>query len=259
MHSGINKYRIIFVCFTYDNDHLPKTNSRSEIANHIRKWRDLWRKKYGCSPRYFATTDRGSQFGRLHLHLLIFNPFDKKLDKPLSIHRLEKENFHWRNGKVRLPTWLESERGISYVTGYITGSNLEKEAKKHGKIICKEALIYKPLVFVSNGLGASFLDNPYKMYDPLRNMYVYKYQGYTYALPSYYRYKLYDEDIRWHQNIIHKYETLHYLENTPFVRYRFNGNLVSAETLETIYLSSFARFDKDDVKFIDIEQITYAE
>lgn len=246
-HDGITKYRCIFVLFTFDNAHLPKVSSRDELAPYIRKWRDLWRKKYGKSPRYFAVTDCGTQFGRLHLHLLIFDPCDKN-GKQISISALEKNNFFWRNGFVRQPTWLKGQEGITYVTGYITGSNLEKEAIKHGHIMCKEAMEYKPIVFVSNGLGADYLNHP-KSYDIERNQFVYHFNGFTYALPSYYRYKLYDEELRWHSNLIYKKEKEQYIaDNMDSLIYSFNGSKMSYDVLERLYESTFKKFDSDNNK-----------
>lgn len=248
--NGILKKRIIFVCMTYDNEHLPKPGTRSQFAEHIRKWRDLWRKKFGCSPRYFAVTDKGSQYGRLHLHFLIFAPYDKKNERYLSIEDLEKHQFFWRNGMVREPTWLESEKGISYVTGYLTGSNLEKDAIKHGKSICKEAKEHIPFVFVSNGLGKSFVDNPTLSQDTTNGNFLYFYQGYYYGLPAYWRYKLIDEDFRWHSNLIFKKEKEDYLYRVKSVKYSLRGQTYDLESLDLLYRSSYRQYDNDKNKYI---------
>lgn len=251
-YNGIVKYRCIFVLFTFNEEHIGKARTRSDIASFIRKWRDLWRKKFGRSPRYFAVTDRGTRNGRLHLHFLIFNPCDKQ-GNPISISCLKKYDFFWRNGFVRDPTWLNSERGITYVTGYITGSNLEKEAKKHGHLMCKEAMEYTPLVFVSNGLGAHYIDSTPKFYDTARNMFVYPYQGFTYSLPSYYRYKLIDEEFRWHSNLIYKKEKEDYInKNRDSLLFKFNGNFMSYDTLLKLYESTYKKFDTDDNKKINL-------
>lgn len=251
-HNGILKYRCIFVLFTFNNEHLPIVDTRDKIAVFIRKWRDLWRKKFGKSPRYFCVTDRGTQYGRLHLHFLIFDPRDKQGNQ-LSINRLKKENFFWRNGFVREPTWLETQKGITYVTGYITGSNLEKEAKKHGHVMCKEAMEYNPLVFVSNGLGARYVTESRKYYDTERNMYVYPFQGFTYGLPSYYRYKLVDEELRWHCNLIYKKEKEYYLvKHRDNLLFKFNGNFMSFDTLLTLYESTYKKFDSENNKKLNL-------
>lgn len=251
------KYRIIFVCFTYDNEHLPKSGRRDEFATQIRKWRDLWRKKYGSSPRYFAITDRGSQFGRLHLHLLIFAPYDCKNDRYLTIEELEQNNFFWRNGQARKPSWLESEKGVSYVCGYMTGSNLEKDALKHGKPICKESLEYIPFIFVSNGLGKRFVESPSLSIDPTNGNLLYRYNGYYYGLPSYYRYKLIDEEFRWHSNLLLKKEKeTYYLNNYNNLLYTMNGQVYNADTLNLLYRSSLIKYDADNRKYI---RLSYAE
>lgn len=244
-HEGVMKYRVIFVLFTYDDDHLPNPGNRSQFAEHIRKWRDLWRKKYGKSPRYFAVTDKGSQFGRLHLHLLIFNPYDYKYNRNISIEELETHGFFWRNGMVRQPSWLESMRGITYVTGYITGSNLEKDSYKHGKPICKESLEYNPFVFVSNGLGSQFLEGPNLVRDDKNANLLYNFNGYNYALPSYYRYKIFDDDTRWHANLVRKYEKNDYVLFSDDIKYSFHGVTYDYQGLERLYNSSYSRFDID--------------
>lgn len=254
---GIDKYRIIFVCFTYDDVHLPSSGTRDQFAAHIRKWRDLWRKKYGCSPRYFAITDRGSQFGRLHLHLLIFAPYSRKEDRYLTIEELEQNNFFWRNGQARKPSWLESEKGVSYVCGYMTGSNLEKDAVKHGKPICKESLEYIPYIFVSNGLGKSFVDNPTLSIDPSNGNMLYRYNGYYYGLPSYYRYKLIDDEFRWHTNLLLKREKEEYvLFNSDNIRYSFLGTTMSRQNVDLLYRSSLSKYDSDNNKYI---KLSYAK
>lgn len=242
---GILKYRCIFVCFTFNEETIGRTKTRDGIAVFIRKWRDLWRKKYGRSPRYFCVSDKGTQFGRCHLHLLIFNPTTKD-GRFLSISELEKHHFFWRNGFVRYPTWLNDGRGISYVTGYITGSNLEQEARKHGHVMCKEAMEYKPCIFVSNGLGKGYLERNQKMFDTELNMYVYPINGFSYGLPAYYRYKLYDEETRWHSNLIHKKEKEQYIAtHRDSLLFKFNGNFMSYDVLKRLYESTYKKFDSD--------------
>ena len=242
-YDGVNKYRVAFVTFTYDDAHLPTSERRDAVADHIRKWRDLWRKKYGKSPRYFATTDKGSQFGRLHLHLLIFNPFNYKLNKPLEECDMSFNNFMWRFGMARYKDselWLESSRGVTYVTSYITGGNLEKDAKKHGKPICKEALEYVPWVFVSNGLGKGFIERSARYGQVLKPLY--NLNGYDYALPSYYRYKLIPYELRWHSNLVYKYEKMQYVSENEVV-YSYGGSFVSYDAVKRSYDEKFSQFD----------------
>lgn len=246
--DGVLKKRIVFVLFTFDREHLPKKGTRKEFADLIRKWRDLWRKKYGCSPRYWAVTDRGSRRARLHLHFLIFNPYDKKNDRLLNIADLEEHHFFWRNGMVREPSWIESERGIVYVTGYLTGSNLEKDAMKHGHKICKESLEYIPFVFCSNGLGASFMNNPVLSYDAKLNVHLYKFQGYYYGIPAYYRYKLIDEDFRWHSNLLNMKAKQDYMLYTDNVKYYLSGSVYDFDGLQSVYDKVYKKFDSDENK-----------
>lgn len=283
IYEGKRVYRAIFVCFTFDDDHLPTPESRENVATTIRKWRDLWRKKFGKSPRYFCTTDKGTQYGRLHLHLIIFNPYDYKKNRELSIVDLEKCGFFWRNGMVRYPSWLESEKGISYVTGYLTGSNLERNAIKHNLPMCKEAREHIPFIFVSNGLGSSMLEkyekyvprkilyegeyrtmSPLKVVkykvktkrfvlDPATGNYLYRIGGYDYGLPTYYRYKLLPYFFRWHQNLCFKYEVATYkLRDSETYQYKVSNLLYDYDSLRTFYNSAFRKYDKDENKYIKL-------
>ena len=244
---------VIFVCFTFDDEHLPRFENRETIAVYIRKWRDLWRKKYGKSPRYYAVTDKGSQFGRLHLHLLIFEPFNYKDDWPLSLEELEENNFMWRNGMAREPSYLESEAGITYVTGYITGGNLEEDAKKHGKPICKEALEYVPMVFVSNGLGRGAnlsLNNTDIELDRDRNRYMYRIGNYTYSLPKYYRDKVVPYYDRWHTNLVYKSEVEDYiLRNYGALKYSSSGFTYVLDDVVRMYNFVYSKFDDELNKY----------
>lgn len=251
-HKGVQKYRVVFATFTYRQECLPTTDNRTEFADHLRHWRDLWRKKYGKSVRFWAITDKGSQFGRVHLHLLIFNPFDYKKGKPLSIHALNEVNFLWKYGYSRKPSWLESHKGVTYITGYLTTANLEKDAIKHGKPICKEALEYVPFVFCSNGLGANYLTNPNYVYDEENDLKLYRYNGYLYGLPSYYRYKLIDSETRWHQNLLRKYYTLDYVSYTDDLRYKLLGRVTNYSIVKHLYYSSFAKYDMSNNKNLKI-------
>lgn len=255
-HAGVTKYRVIFVCFTFSDDCLPADESRSNIASFVRRWRDLWRKKFGRSPRYFAVTDKGSQFGRLHLHFLIFNPFDYKKQRALSISYLSSFNFLWKYGFAREPSWLEGMQGISYVSGYMTSANLEKDAIKHGKSICKEALEYFPLVFVSNGLGSAFKGSKNVVYDSLNDCYLYEFNGYYYGLPTYYRNAIVDDETRWHQNLLYKYLQDDYMWSTLDLRYFFRGKYFSPSSISSLYLSDMQKFDTEFNKYENICQKT---
>lgn len=241
-HEGKEKYRCLFVTFTFADEYLPKSDRRDFYAEYIRKWRDLWRKKYGKSPRYFMTTDKGSQFGRIHFHCLLFNPYDYKNNCPLEIEDLLLNRCMWRYGFIdRELDWLRGFEGVTYVTGYITGSNLEKDAQKHGKPICKEALEYIPYIFVSNGLGKAFVEKNKNLSAQLQPLY--ELNGYFYSLPTYYRNKLVDYTFRWHSNLTFKKECEDYVSSADTVFYDLQGSKYTFDTLERYYWMLYSKFD----------------
>lgn len=217
---------VLFCTFTFNDTYLPDDSPeglRSRLAPYIRKWRDNWRKRFGVSPRYWCTTDIGNE-GRLHLHLLIFNPVTKdgvriskssifstgtnwrKLckktgmseDTPIDYRR----QMMWKYGFCTYCKHLHDERGIHYVSGYLTGVNVLKQIEngdtvlKHNKALCKKALHHVPVIFVSSGLGKSFIST--KEFDKLKNLksFICSLGKYKFAVPRYYR-AHYFEDINY--------------------------------------------------------------
>lgn len=244
VYNGSTRKRCLFTTFTFRDDVLP-SDRRDDIAVYLRKWRDLWRKKFGKSPRYFCTTDKGSQYGRLHLHLLIFEPYNYNLNRYIDIEELKLLDCMWRFGFVDRDTdWIRSSRGVTYVTGYVSGANLEKDAIKHGKPICKEALQYVPYIFVSNGLGKGYVERARHLFKTGEDMY-YFYNGFKYALPTYYRNKFYDDETRWHLNLIRKYEQIEYFNMVDTPIYSFLRSKVTLDDAEHLYFNTIARYDKE--------------
>lgn len=247
-YEGKYVFNALFLTFTYRDDVLPPSK-RDEIAVHLRKWRDLWRKKYGRSPRYFATTDKGSQFGRLHLHLIIFQPYDYKRNRRVEWQELSLYDFFWRYGFAYIDKnrpYLEDLSGVTYVTSYITGGNLEKDAQKHGKPICEESKHYIPYIFVSRGLGAYFLT-----YSEVYSRYMsgdttYRVSAFDYALPLYYRNKIFDCEMRYWMRVDHKEELQRYFKyNADNLRWKLSGTYYrSVEDVERVYYDVYAQFDK---------------
>lgn len=214
---------VLFCTFTFNDKHLPDDNPeglRSRLAPYIRHWRDNWRKRFGVSPRYWCTTDIGNE-GRLHLHLLIFNPVTKdgvriskssifstgtnwrKLCKKKGISEDTPIDYRrqmmWKYGFCTYCKHLHDERGIHYVSGYLTGSNVLKQIEKgdivfkHNKALCKKAVQHVPVIFVSSGLGKSFITT--KEFDKLKNLksFICSLGKYKFAVPRYYRAYYFDD------------------------------------------------------------------
>lgn len=210
---------VLFCTFTFNNDHLPDDSQnglRSRIAPFIRQWRDVWRKRYGTSPRYWITTDIGNE-GRLHLHAVIFNPTYKdgrRIPKSklfMTTERWIKDHpgkpvpsdlqCCWRYGFCTYCSYLEGEAGIHYVAGYLNGSNVLKQVeagkvpKKHRKALCRKALHHIPAVFVSSGLGKSFLVTQEFEKLKLLKSFICRLGKYKYAVPRYFRSKYFEDTI----------------------------------------------------------------
>lgn len=219
--------RVLFVTFTFNDDHLIE--NEKDFAPWIVKFRDNYRKKYKRSPRYFITSDRGSQFGRLHFHGLFFNPIPSATQLKYDLMRWYKFGFV----DIR---WIQSYGVDEYVTGYLSGANLLKdEPVKHGKAVCEKALKYKPRIFVSNGLGRDCVD-----YDHIlrRDDNLVDINGYIYSLPRYYRDKWYNYTERWYKgliNTIYSSELLGQYEDYESIIYTYRGKNVYATQLTSVF------------------------
>lgn len=210
---------ILFATFTFSDKYLPDDSNdglRERIAPFIRHWRDNWRKRHGVSPRYFAVTDIGGDEGRLHLHLLIFNPVDRDGNR-ISIssifstaHRWRKRTgdespvppslqLDWHYGYCTYCSMLKGIEGIHYVIGYLNNSNVIKQlekgkkVQKHGSPVCEKALKHIPAVFVSQGLGKDFINT--NEFSKLKNLksFICNLGKFRYAVPRYYRSKYFDD------------------------------------------------------------------
>lgn len=263
-HKGKYLPRVIFFTFTFAEEYY--TDSEDIIAPALVKFRDSFRKKYGRSPRYWAITDRGSQFGRLHLHMLLFDPrvYDtkaKEYTRNISITELKKTHFWWSFGFVDAQ-WVRSFSAAEYVVGYLTGANLYKEEPvKHGKPICEKALRYKPKIFCSKGIGSSQVDSDFVDYVARRDFSTIDLNGFIYALPRYYLNRVTDEiakkrglyykssafghivvknfyrdEIIFHRNAVNKAELLDYFARTGFsvdnMRYHYKGKDINYSILQ---------------------------
>lgn len=243
--------RVIFGTLTFND--ASYTDDESLLPDYFVKFRDSYRKRYGISPRYFAVTDRGSQFGRLHVHILIFNPryYDRKTKtytKNVSVTNLREHNLWWPYGFVSYLAWCNSSAVSSYVSDYISGANMWKEEPvKHGKPICEKALRYKPRIYCSKGIGSAWLTDE-KIYEynagatPLVLL-----GGFHYVLPRYYRNRIWPSEDRefWaydHRHLIRRAEVIDYMCDILFreedVRYKYLNRFVSKEELERLIIDN---------------------
>ena len=186
----------MFCTFTFAEQYY--TDNDDVFAPWLKKFRDNFRKAFGRSPRYIAVTDRGSQFGRLHLHMLLFDPryYDNKAKvytRDISISELRRHNNLWWSFGFVDATWVKKYGVSEYISGYISNQNMYKEERtKHGKPICENALKYMPKVFPSKGLGAAFLDQRQAELLDKSNYRSIQINGYNYGVPRYYLLKSFD-------------------------------------------------------------------
>lgn len=209
----VDSPRVLFVTFTFNDDNLPNVKKNKEereiLAPYIRKWRDGWRKKFGISPRYFAISDVGGDNGRLHLHLLIFDPRDKygRAISKSSIYTYNRdsslvlppwEQCGWRYGYCTYAGWLRGLEGIHYVAGYINLQNALKEAergrgmRKHGKSLCKAARLHFASIFCSPGLGRSWCNTSEFASCKKTRAAIASVGKYRYAIPRYYKLRYFE-------------------------------------------------------------------
>jgi hypothetical protein len=152
MHEYLlgNHSSAIFVTLTINPQNYDKYKDDPQSA--VRRFTDLYRKRYGHSLRYFLVTEKGSHAGkgnpqgRLHFHGILFgarfvpnrkNPLIKRVNRVLK--SLWKIGHTWTG-------WC-SPATVTYITKYIT-----KYDSNTG---------YIPRVFVSPGLGKSAIDSDF--------------------------------------------------------------------------------------------------
>ena len=163
-----------FVTLTFDDKYLQefKDNPKRPLMLYI----DRLRKHLGYRPRYWFISELGDDVkhtGRLHFHGIFFGT--SKKDFPFDVQRGK-----WKYGNV----WL----------GYVNF----KTANYITKYMLKFQKDYKPIMMLSNGIGLSYvsrkqLDYHLNNFDP--RMYC-NFLGRKYPLSSYYKTKLFCEEIR---------------------------------------------------------------
>lgn len=184
---GIPSY---FVTLTYDEDNLPKDGvSKRDIQLFLKRLRKFYNSLEDNHLKYFCVSEYGPTTHRAHYHLILFG-FNRNLSTALRI--ISK---FWNNGFVKVSRVKPSR--IRYVTKYSTkffdklndsnSSNCEEPSSPS-----KCTPVFR---LISKGLGISFVsrqnidfyrNNPDKLFLTLDDV--------KYALPRYYRDKIFDKD-----------------------------------------------------------------
>lgn len=171
-------------------DGYDKENAIVTLA--MRRFRERWRRKYKKSVKRWLVTELGHQGTQnIHLHGIIFT--DLNAD---AIRERWQYGFVWdsteNNGFV-------NDKTINYIVKYIHKQDLDHKS-------------YIPKIFTSPAIGAGYINRiDSRLNEFIRGntkTYYKNRQGYKFALPQYYKNKLYTEDqkeILW-QELLDKEE-----------------------------------------------------
>lgn len=161
---------------TISPDYYDTFSSPKKVADRFRAFIDRLRyytRDRKCPKRFFVS-ELGEERGRLHFHGFLW-------DTDLTVEQLRKA---WRYGFICVRPF-RSAKQLSYATKYIT----------------KPAVAWhQPMVFVSPGLGKDYTLRPDYLAWHRRGCvdspinYCVRFDSYVYALPRYYRDKIFTAD-----------------------------------------------------------------
>lgn len=163
---------VLFVTFTYDNEHLPEDLcvSKSEVQRYLHDLRQNLERHSEFAPkvRYYFCAEYGSKFGRPHYHAILF--FSHSVDWKII-------QSSWNKGIVDIRSFTSARAG--YVAKYtVKDINLDYAGRT------------APFHLQSQGLGKCFLDM-HNSFDSLNfNTYYRNLSGRKVKLPRYYIDKL---------------------------------------------------------------------
>ena len=197
-----------FITLTYSDAHLPFTDngtpcfSKKDCQLFIKAMRNT----YGQGLRYFLVSEYGSEGGRPHYHLLLFNiPVD--ISNPHYLQELTDVVFSkWNKGGVMVDECIDER--IIYCSKYTLSSlDWSEENDIFERRLFKDSdsginfrnRTLKNFILSSRnpGIGQQFLDNKISDY--------YRYtcdtecklpNGISYPMARYYKDKLYDDEMK---------------------------------------------------------------
>lgn len=178
----------IFVTLTFSDESIKDLDKLctkkgydrdNEIATiGVHRFLERWRKATGKSVRHWLVTELGHKgTENIHLHGIIWTDKDSEF-----INKTWKYGFTWLSIENK---GYVNERTINYITKYISKND---EVHKW----------YKPKILCSHGIGKGYINrwnarqNKYK--GKFTKDYYENEQGYKFALPIYYRNKIYSEE-----------------------------------------------------------------
>ena len=110
-------------------NHTEIVNGICKVA--VKRFRERWRKKYDKSPRHWLVTELGGEYGRIHMHGILFE--DTTQEELAEL---------WKYGFVYIGKYV-NEKTISYIVKYLFK---QSEVDR----------LYTPIVLTSPGIGKSF-------------------------------------------------------------------------------------------------------
>ena len=140
------KYKVYFVTLTIAPEYYKR--DLNYVGTLIKKFRERYRKRFGCSLRFWMISEYGEKRGRLHLHAIFFNPlFEATQLKDL-----------WQYGRVDMSVVgcslrnpeQDPVKGIAYVTKYLT-KNVDKWFIKYED---------RSRIWCSPGIGKAYCLDP---------------------------------------------------------------------------------------------------
>ncbi len=183
-----------FITLTYDEKSLPLNANfcpcfrKSDVQNffkRLRKYIVVNHPNYKGMLRHFTVGEYGSSRGRPHYHGLIFNvpPFE-------DLFRLVLKT--WKHGRVSVSELNDAR--IGYVVNYMYGRSIFEDHELFAFFDENNAIPF--LCSKKPGIGSCYLNNP-SVVDwhkgcELKNYY--QDGKYKYALPRYYRDKIFVDD-----------------------------------------------------------------
>lgn len=180
--------RCYFLTLTYTDDNLPKGTPQQQLDQVTRDLQLFWKRmrqrvdyhNLGLNFKYFAVTENGEEYGRLHCHALVFADGSnvRVLNSRTATPLFKLIDTAWQQGRTQIRVADKSK--IKYVTKYIFKR-------------CHDMLYHS---WKSNGIGRSYLTDALTSY--LRT----HLQGYIHLggkvryLPRYIRTIVFDDDMR---------------------------------------------------------------
>lgn len=185
-----------FITLTFSNESIAKLyqdkkltglkgyeldNAAATLAVHL--FRERWRKKYKKSIRHWLVTELGHNgTENIHLHGILWT------DKTEDIEKIWQYGYVWK-GKIvegQIINYV-NEQTVNYITKYINKVDFDHK-------------YYKSKVLTSAGIGGGYMkreDKRLNKYIPSETNELYtNRQGFTFALPTYLRNKIYTEEER---------------------------------------------------------------